>query len=183
MLFRTLTGVVWLCRGPCAQYQDNACCNASIIHAPAGASDNSFLLGLYGDAYSHKKCGNPSAQCTALLVEEACGYECDVNWGRFRHESVQCGEQHGHGKWQVSGLPIEVRKACPFIHVLYYFHHWAMLTTKVAGGGFGLRPISHRNPLNLKPIIRAKESMPRPCSSGSLIQRDVACIVWCTSPC
>jgi hypothetical protein len=98
-----------LAGGVCAQYQDNSCCNADKIHANSSYTNASFLLNIYGEKYAHDRCGPISAQCEALLVEENCGYECDVNWGRYRHKAVACGEAGtNHYEWQVSGLPIEV---------------------------------------------------------------------------
>ena len=119
-----------LALGPCAQYQDNSCCDADAIHANATAGetdDGQFLLSLYGAEFAHNLCGEPSAECTALLVEEACGYECDVNWGRFRHSPVECGETPGaHYNWQVSGMPIQVCASQHFNH----FAHNCVLTFK-----------------------------------------------------
>jgi hypothetical protein len=101
-----------LAGGVCAQYQDNSCCNADKIHANSSYTNASFLLNIYGEKYAHDRCGPISAQCEALLVEENCGYECDVNWGRYRHKAVACGEAGtNHYEWQVSGLPIEVSTA------------------------------------------------------------------------
>ena len=101
-----------LAGGACAQYQDNSCCNADKIHANSSYTNASFLLNIYGEKYAHDRCGPISAQCEALLVEENCGYECDVNWGRYRHKAVACGEAGtNHYEWQVSGLPIEVSTA------------------------------------------------------------------------
>jgi hypothetical protein len=87
--------------GLCAQYQDNACCSAKT----AGN-----LHDLYGsEKWAPDRCQKLSPACEAAFVEENCGYECDVNWGRYRHHEVECGggmTAKGGNTWQISGMPV-----------------------------------------------------------------------------
>eukprot|EP01048_Picozoa_sp_COSAG05_P009476 COSAG05_NODE_781_length_7373_cov_4.069838_4_plen_168_part_00 len=93
--------------GLCAQYQDNACCSAKT----AGN-----LHDLYGsEKWAPDRCQKLSPACEAAFVEENCGYECDVNWGRYRHHEVECGggmTAKGGNTWQISGMPVSVSILC-----------------------------------------------------------------------
>ena len=107
-----------LANGVCKQYLDNSCCKASTA---------TTVTALYGTDYSPERCGAISAGCLAALAEESCAYECDVNWGRYRHHDVKCGEKHdnaakGTNHWQVSGIPISVSppRTPPPCAFLYY---------------------------------------------------------------
>jgi hypothetical protein len=65
---------------------------------------------MYGTDWSPERCGKVSSACLAHFVAENCAYECDVNWGRYRHHAVECGgkKPSGGNTWQISGLPISV---------------------------------------------------------------------------